>query len=110
MLGKLFVAKKFHSIISHFSFRIGIAPLEAQLKEKQQQLINFDSLVAEKRSELERYQREMEQVTAELGKINEVTVQTSPVLLGVLVISLILNLLALSQLPKIFSFSFFDRR
>ena len=93
-----------------FRFRVGIAPLEVEIKEKKTELGKFDALVSAKKSELETYQREMEQVSQELGKINDndnlsnkiaSTIETSPILLGVLAVSLILNLLAITQLGRL---------
>ena len=89
---------------NYFSFRTGLAPLEVKISAKKSELSKFESLVLDKKSELDNYQREVDKVSKELGKVNDslsATLQTSPVLLGVLAISLILNLAALSQIGRL---------
>merc|ERR1719507_369700 len=86
------------------SFRTGLAPLEVKISSKKSELSKFESLVLDKKSELDNYQREVDKVSKELGKVNDslsATLQTSPVLLGVMAISLILNLAALSQIGRL---------
>ena len=77
-----------------------------KISVKKSELSKFESLVLDKKSELDNYQREVDKVSKELGKVNDslsATFQTppSPVLLGILVISLILNLAALSQIGRL---------
>ena len=76
----------------------------------------IDSLVLTKKSELDNYHKEMDQVRAELGKLDDsfsnkvsTSLQSSPILLGILTISLLLNLLAISQLPNL-NLPFLQRR
>ena len=92
------------------SFRTGLHPLEVQVTEKKSELSKFESLIGDKKSELEGYQREIEEVKQELVKVKEgigATLQTSPLVLGVTAISLLINLAAFSQIVQ---FRFFQDR
>ena len=75
-----------------------------KISGKKSELSKFEFLVMDKKSELENYQREVDKVSKELGKVNDslsATLQTSPLLLGILAISLILNLAAISQIGRL---------
>lgn len=84
-------------------------PLEKQLEKKKIELSDLESKVKEKKSELGNFNTELKKIKKDIGTASnklggskkDVGFEPSPILLVALIISLSLNLFAISQLGNI---------
>ena len=102
----------YHTNLSYFTKSRQISslqPLEKELKKKKIELSELESEVKNKKSELGNFNTELKKIKKDIGTASnkvggsktDVGFEPSPILLVALIISLSLNLFAISQLGNI---------